>query len=243
MADAGTCVVLPVDREEVRSPDRGVTADHHGVWPREAHGHCGVPEVQAWPGARARQRARRLDAGRQRRQPLKLRGSPHRRRSFQGPVHVTSGIIEDVTVGLEQLARTAYEAHRGANPDAIPPWEDSSEQEQQAWKAAVSAVAGQTGVTLADAVPAQSLVLQAGDQQHTFLTSFTAGRQGTLVISDDFASTHHARFRAAHGLWYVEDLGSKNGTWLNGRRIHAAQRLKKGDKLKIGHTVVTVVTT
>ena len=148
-----------------------------------------------------------------------------------------------MTVGLEHLARTAYEAHRGANPDAIPPWEESTEQEQQAWKAAVSAVAGQTGVTLADAVPDQSLVLQAGDQQHTFLTSFTAGRQGTLVINDDFASTHHARFQAAHGLWYVEDLGSKNGTWLNGRRIHAAQRLKKGDKIKIGHTVVTVVTT
>ena len=148
-----------------------------------------------------------------------------------------------MTAGLEHLARTAYEAHRGANPDVIPPWEDSSEQEQQAWKAAVSAVAGQTGVTLAEAVPDQSLVLQAGNQPHTFLTSFTAGRQGTLVINDDFASTQHARFRAAHGLWYVEDLGSKNGTWLNGRRIHAAQLLKKGDKIKIGHTVVTVVTT
>ena len=107
----------------------------------------------------------------------------------------------------------------------------------------MAAVAGQTGVTLADAVPDQSLLLQAGDEQHTFRTSFTAGRQGTLVINDDFASTHHARFQAAHGLWYVEDLGSKNGTWLNGRRIHAAQRLKKGDKIKIGHTVVTVVTT
>ena len=155
-----------------------------------------------------------------------------------------SGIIEDVTsVGLEHLARTAYEAHRGAHPGSLPPWEDSTEQEQQAWKAAVSAVAGQTGVTLADAVPAQSLLLQAGEEQHTFRTSFTAGRQGTLVISDDFASTHHARFRAAHGLWYVEDLGSKNGTWLNGRRIHAAQLLKKGDKIKIGHTVVTVLTT
>jgi pSer/pThr/pTyr-binding forkhead associated (FHA) protein len=148
-----------------------------------------------------------------------------------------------VTVGLEHLARTAYEAHRGANPGSLPPWEESSEQEQQAWKAAVSAVAGQTGVTLADAVPDQSLVLQTADEQHTFVTSFTAGRQGTLVIGDDFASTQHARFRAAHGLWYIEDLGSRNGTWLNGRRIHAAQRLKKGDKIKIGHTVVTVVTT
>jgi pSer/pThr/pTyr-binding forkhead associated (FHA) protein len=157
--------------------------------------------------------------------------------------HATSGIIEDVTVGLEHLARTAYEAHRAANPASLPPWEDSPEQEQQAWKAAVSAVAGQTGVTLADTVPAQSLLLQAGDQQHTFRTGFTAGRQGVLVINDDFASTHHARFRTAHGLWYVEDMGSKNGTWLNGRRIHAPQLLKKGDKVKIGHTVVIVVTT
>ncbi len=148
-----------------------------------------------------------------------------------------------MTVGLEHLARTAYEAHRASQAGSLPPWEDSTEEEQQAWKAAVSAVAGQTGVTLADAVPGQSLVLQAGDQQHTFVTSFTAGRQGTLVIGDDFASVQHARFRAAHGLWYVEDMGSRNGTWLNGRRIHAAQLLKKGDKVKIGHTVVTVVTT
>lgn len=162
---------------------------------------------------------------------------------FSGNRHLTSGIIEDVTAGLEHLARTAYEAHRAANPASLPSWEDSTEQEQQAWKAAVSAVAGQTGVTLADAIPAQSLVLRAGDQQHTFRTGFTAGRQGTLVINDDFASTHHARFRAAHGLWYVEDMGSKNGTWLNGRRIHAPQLLKKGDKVKIGHAVVTVVTT
>jgi pSer/pThr/pTyr-binding forkhead associated (FHA) protein len=148
-----------------------------------------------------------------------------------------------VTVGLEHLARTAYEAHRAVQPGSLPRWEDSPAEEQQAWKAAVSAVAGQTGVTLADAVPDQSLLLQAGDEQHTFRTSFTAGRQGTLIISDDFASTHHARFRTAHGLWYVEDLGSKNGTWLNGRRIHAPQLLKKGDKVKIGHTVVTVITT
>ena len=147
------------------------------------------------------------------------------------------------SVGLEHLARTAYEAHRSAQPGSLPPWEDSTEQDQQAWKAAVSAVAGQTGITLADTVPDQTLLLQAGAEQHTFHTSFTAGRLGTLVIGDDFASTQHARFQAAHGLWYVEDLGSKNGTWLNGRRIHAAQRLKKGDKIKIGHTVVTVVAT
>jgi pSer/pThr/pTyr-binding forkhead associated (FHA) protein len=145
--------------------------------------------------------------------------------------------------GLESLARTAYEAHRGAHPDSLPPWEDTGAPEQQAWRAAVSAVAGQTGVTLTDAapVPTQSIQIQTGDQNHTFHADFTAGRQATLKITDEFASNQHARFQIAHGLWYVKDLGSTNGTWLNGRRIHAAQRVKKGDKIKIGHTVVMVI--
>ena len=41
-------------------------------------------------------------------------------------------------------------------------------------------------------------------------------------------------------MWYAEDLGSTNGTWLNGLRIYAPQPLKKGDKIRIGHTVMTV---
>ncbi len=144
--------------------------------------------------------------------------------------------------GLEYLARTAYEAHRGASPASLPPWEDTTEQEQQAWRAAVSAVAVQTGSTLIEEAPStRSVVIQAGDERHTFHTGFTVGRQGDLAIRDDFASSHHARFQIAHGLWFVEDLGSTNGTRLNGRRFNAPQRLKKGDKIRIGHTVITVV--
>jgi pSer/pThr/pTyr-binding forkhead associated (FHA) protein len=142
--------------------------------------------------------------------------------------------------GPEHVARTAYEAHRSAHPGALPPWEDATEQEQQAWKAAVSAAA-QTGATAVEATSTRSLVIQVGDQRHTFSTVFTAGRRGNLVIGDEFASAHHARFQVAHGLWFIEDLGSKNGTWLNGRRFRAPQHLKKGDKIRIGHTVMTVV--
>src|SRR5690348_5525002 len=144
---------------------------------------------------------------------------------------------------LEHLARTAYEAHRGAHPADLPPWEETPEQEQQAWRAAVSAVAAQTGTTLIEkAPPARSLVIQSGDKRHTFQADFTAGRQGNLPISDEFASGHHCRFRVAHGLWLVEDLGSTNSTWLNGRRFQAAQRLTKGDKIKIAQIEETVVT-
>jgi hypothetical protein len=42
----------------------------------------------------------------------------------------------------DHLARDAYEAYRAAHPTPLPPWEDVSEQEQAAWKATVSAIAG-----------------------------------------------------------------------------------------------------
>jgi pSer/pThr/pTyr-binding forkhead associated (FHA) protein len=144
----------------------------------------------------------------------------------------------------EQLARTAYEAHRAAHSRPLPAWEDLPEDDRQAWRAAVSAVAdqrGRTSKTMAEAVPARALVVQIEGQRHDFTAEFTAGRHGTLIISDEFASSHHARFSTTRGLWCVEDLGSTNGTWLNGRRILGAQWLKKGDKIGIGHTVMTVV--
>jgi pSer/pThr/pTyr-binding forkhead associated (FHA) protein len=142
---------------------------------------------------------------------------------------------------LERLARTAYEAHRGAQPGPLPSWEEATEQEQKAWKAAVSAVTDPGDATLADLGPTKPLVVQAGDQTRIFHAEFTAGRQGSLPVNDEHASSQHALFQFAHGLWYVQDLGSTNGTWLNGRRIYNSQRLKKGDKVKIGRTVVTVV--
>ena len=144
---------------------------------------------------------------------------------------------------LERLAQAAYEAHRSAHDTELPPWEDVAEDERQTWRAAMSAVAGQNARTRSDAGPSRSLHIQAGDQRHVFSTSVTIGREGTLVIDDEFASASHARFLVAHGRWYVEDRGSTNGTWLNGRRIYQAQRLKKGDKIKIGRSVVVVVST
>lgn len=142
---------------------------------------------------------------------------------------------------LERLAQAAYEAHRDALPTPLPPWEDLTKQEQLAWKAAASAVAGQTGTTIPEGPDTPPLVVQIGDQRQSFIADFTAGREGSLAIDDDFASSQHARFQTVRGVWYVDDLGSTNGTVLNGRRIRGAQLLKKRDKIKIGHTVITVV--
>jgi pSer/pThr/pTyr-binding forkhead associated (FHA) protein len=153
----------------------------------------------------------------------------------------TAAHYQWVSIPIERLAQAAYGAYRAALPASLPPWEDITEQEQQAWKAAASAVAGPTGSTISELPHGKSLVIQLGDQRHTFGANFTVGREGSFAIDDDFASGQHARFQTVRGLWYVEDLGSTNGTLLNGRRILSAQLLKKRDKIQVGHTVMTVV--
>jgi hypothetical protein len=144
---------------------------------------------------------------------------------------------------LERLARIAYQAHRNTLSGDAPPWDDAEEPERKAWIAAISAVTGHSGKTVSEAVVVHTkpLVVLAGDERLSFDTDFTAGRQGKLIVNDGFASGNHARFRVVRGLWYIEDLGSTNGTSLNGLRIHTTQRLKKGDKITIGHTVVVVL--
>jgi pSer/pThr/pTyr-binding forkhead associated (FHA) protein len=118
-----------------------------------------------------------------------------------------------------------------------------NEQERQAWRAAVSAVAGRPGGTVSEPPSGRALVLQVGGQRHHFQTDFTVGREGGLAVDDDFASGQHARFQTVRGLWYVEDLGSTNGTMLNGRHVLSVQLLRKRDKIQIGRTVLTVVST
>jgi hypothetical protein len=144
------------------------------------------------------------------------------------------------SIDNEVLARTAYDAYRRAQKAHVPPWDEITDAEQDGWRAAVSAVSHPGDATLTEGGPTPSLVIQAGKQTHVFSTDFTAGRQGNLVVSDDHASNHHARFQFAHGIWWIEDLNSTNGTFLNGLRMFKAQRLKKGDKIRIGRTTLVI---
>jgi pSer/pThr/pTyr-binding forkhead associated (FHA) protein len=60
-----------------------------------------------------------------------------------------------------------------------------------------------------------------------------------LALPDDtFASTVHARIYGRDGAIYVEDLGSTNGTYLNGMRLGAPAVLRPGDQLQVGNTVL-----
>ena len=69
----------------------------------------------------------------------------------------------------------------------------------------------------------------------------TIGRSpaSTICIPDDaFVSANHARLYAVGGVTYVEDLGSTNGSYLNGARLGSVQPITVGDRLQIGSTVL-----
>lgn len=59
-----------------------------------------------------------------------------------------------------------------------------------------------------------------------------------LVLDDSYVSQMHARIFSRDGAVLVEDLGSTNGTYLNRRRITSATELQRGDRVKIGKTVL-----
>lgn len=68
----------------------------------------------------------------------------------------------------------------------------------------------------------------------------TIGRapESTLVLTDDYASTHHARLIPRDGQWLVEDLGSTNGTYLDKTKVTRLTPVPPGAKVRIGKTVL-----
>ena len=71
----------------------------------------------------------------------------------------------------------------------------------------------------------------------------TLGRAAgcTITLDDTYASQLHARLFQRDGALHVEDLGSTNGTYVNGRKVDNPVAVKPGDKVKVGATVFEVV--
>jgi pSer/pThr/pTyr-binding forkhead associated (FHA) protein len=68
----------------------------------------------------------------------------------------------------------------------------------------------------------------------------TIGRanDSTLVLADDYASNKHARLVPRDGQWYVEDLGSTNGTYLDRTKVTSPLHVPIGMPIRIGKTVL-----
>jgi FHA domain len=75
-------------------------------------------------------------------------------------------------------------------------------------------------------------------------SEMTVGRAAgcqIALVDDTYVSQLHARVFERSGQVYVEDLGSTNGTYVNGHRVSAPTPMHKGDSLQIGSTVLEAV--
>ena len=59
-----------------------------------------------------------------------------------------------------------------------------------------------------------------------------------ITLDDTYCSQLHARVFTNEGQWFVEDLGSTNGTWLNRQKVAGPMVLRRGDRLQVGNTVM-----
>ena len=80
-------------------------------------------------------------------------------------------------------------------------------------------------------------------QSFTITGDSTIGRGGGCTVPitfDTFASQVHAKASPRDGDLWIEDIGSTNGTIVNGKRIEHPVKLRKGDKVKVGETLFVV---
>ncbi len=64
------------------------------------------------------------------------------------------------------------------------------------------------------------------------------GTDASIVLDDDYASTHHAPIAQSDDQWFVEDLGSTNGTFIGSVRLTQPTYLSAGTPVRIGKTVL-----
>ena len=105
--------------------------------------------------------------------------------------------------------------------------------------AAAGLASAPSGPTTGRLVVLKSAALDEGTEWELDSAQVTIGRGGQndiAIASDEYASARHARFEPRQdGVW-VQDLGSTNGTYLNGMRLEHPKRLTNGDVVRVGET-------
>lgn len=89
------------------------------------------------------------------------------------------------------------------------------------------------------------LEVQAPDATFTYplIKNSTLGRAETADISvnDQAVSAKHCSFRQRGSSWYVADLNSLNGTYVNEQKVSRPVKIKENDRIRVGKTIILVL--
>ena len=150
-----------------------------------------------------------------------------------------AGFLEGLKAREPRQDRTAVAGPAAAQPAPIPaPQPDLPAVEAPA----PGPQARPLPATILAKAPTWQVLVQPGGQALALTASLSIGREpdNGLCLGDNKLSRHHAVIEAVSGGWQVRDLGSTNGTGVNGKRISAPLVLKAGDVIELGDTRLTL---
>jgi pSer/pThr/pTyr-binding forkhead associated (FHA) protein len=133
---------------------------------------------------------------------------------------------------LARVVWTVVSELRGASlpaaprPEPAPPRSQPKAKSRKSWRLVVVEPEGTSGRTF---------------DVNGELTIGRAAGCGISIPDDTFVSNMHARVFERDGDVYIEDLGSTNGTHLNGALVSVTTKLRKGDRIQTGETVLETV--
>jgi hypothetical protein len=120
-----------------------------------------------------------------------------------------------------------------------PPEDDHEPVAEESGRTMIYSTAGRVAEPLEERARARvhtALLLTDGKRLVVGPAGATIGRsrQCEVMLDDPNVSRQHAELRARGGSWVLTDLGSTNGTRLNGRGVESPEVLKPGDEIEIG---------
>ena len=92
-------------------------------------------------------------------------------------------------------------------------------------------------------VPKRAVIIEGGStsgKNFELEEELTIGRADKchVILDDTYVSQVHARIFSRGDSYFLEDLGSTNGTYLNRKRVGGTTELQRGDRVKVGKTVL-----
>ncbi|WP_067832680.1 FHA domain-containing protein FhaB/FipA [Actinomadura kijaniata] len=139
-------------------------------------------------------------------------------------VIATVGVIRADLFGSKAAARAAERASQPRPAKASRPPKPPQAPRANNAPTKLVVVQGERAGTVIDLTSAPVTIGRAND--------------ATLVVTDDYASSRHARIYAQDGQWIVEDLGSTNGTYLGRTKVTRPMPIPPGVPVRIGKTVI-----